>query len=168
MKKKATLKKIVLFCIIAAVLVFAVGSIIGSDKPIFTQEESLEDWAVQFEDATAPEGYELYRKGYGIGIGDNGAKGKAYYGYYWIIKNINTDQDDIFGYYHSFAARAGIDTMFSQGPFGYDEDGNVAYPIFPIETVYKIDGLDEALSSLKQEDLLGNDYYIIYVIRPGS
>ena len=167
MKKKVTLKKIVLLCIIAAVLVFAVGSIIGTGKPISRQEESIDDWAAQFEDATAPEGCELHCKGYGIGAKGMSSSGKAYYGYYWIIKT-ELSEADIFAYYHPYAHLAGISGITMETLLGYDYEGNVAYPIFPIETSYKIDGLDDALSSLTQEELLENDYYIIYVIQRGS
>ena len=167
MKKKVTLKRIVLFCIIAAVLVFAVGSIIGSGKPIFRQEESMDDWAAYFEDVTAPEGCELHCKGYGIGIEDSSASANAYYGYYWIIKT-RLSESDLFAYYHPYAKEAGVNGITMEALLGYDYEGNPVFPIFPHNTSYKIDGLDEALSSLTQEDLLGNDYYIIYVIRSGS
>ena len=168
MKKKVTLKKIVLFCIIAAVLVFAVGSIIGSGKPIFRQEESIEDWAAYFEESTAPEGCELYRKGYGIGMENASSSGRAFYGYYWIIKNENANLDDVSAYYLQYAKHADINTITTEELLGHDEEGNVSYPIFPIHTFYAIDGLEEVLNGLTEEELLGNDYYILYVIQYGS
>lgn len=167
MKRKIAFKKIVLFCIIVAVLVFAVGSIIGADKPLFRQEVSIEDWAAQFEDASVPEGCVLHCKGYGIGAKGMSSSGKAYYGYYWIIKT-ELSEADIFAYYHPFARSAGISGITMEALVGYDYEGNVAYPTFPIDTSYKIDGLDDALSSLTRNELLGNDYYIVYVIQPGS